>query len=69
METTEEQVYEVDKILKWRKTKMGRRTIREYLVTWYGYPLEDAQWIPETNWQDQAQLKAHVKQDRPREEK
>ena len=34
--------YEVDKILKWRKTKHGRCTIREFLVTWSGYPLEEA---------------------------
>ena len=33
VETPEEPFYEVDKILKWRKIKRGRRTIREFLVT------------------------------------
>ena len=42
METPTEPYYEVDKILKWRKTKRGRRTIREFLVTRTGYPLEEA---------------------------
>ena len=50
VQVSDEPFYEVDKILKWRKTKIGHRTMKEYLVTWKGYPLEDAQWIPETNW-------------------
>ena len=43
-----EPVYEVDKILKSHKVKVGRRTTREFLVTWCGYPLDEAQWIPKT---------------------
>ena len=68
VETPEEPFYEVDKILKWRKIKRGRRTIREFLVTWTGYPLEDAQWIPESNWRDPSKLEEYIKQDRPTEE-
>ena len=49
VQVSDEPFYEVDKILKWRKTKVGRRTMKEYLVTWRGYLLEDAQWIPEAN--------------------
>ena len=26
--------------------------MKEYLVTWRGYLLEDAQWIREVNWRD-----------------
>ena len=69
METPEEPFYEVDKILKWRKIKRGRRTTREFLVTWVGYPLEDAQWIPESNWRGPSKLNEYIQQDRPREEK
>ena len=68
METPEEPFYEVDKILKWRKIKRGRRTIQKFLVTWTGYPLEDAQWIPESNWRDPSKLEEYIKQDRPTEE-
>ena len=39
-------------VIEWRKTKVGQRTMKEYLVTWRGYPLEDAQWILEANWRD-----------------
>ena len=69
VQVSDEPFYEVDKILKWRKTTVGRRTIKEYLVTWTGYPLEDAQWIPETNWRDPTKLKAYIKQDKPTEER
>ena len=69
VQVSDEPFYEVDKILKWRKTKMGRRTMKEYLVTWKGYPLEDAQWIPETNWRDPMMLKTYIQEDHPTEEK
>ena len=68
VQVSDEPFYEVDKILKWRKTKVGRRVMKEYLVTWKGYPLEDAQWIPEANWRDPKMLKTYIKQDRPTEE-
>ena len=61
--------YEVERILKWRKVKVGRKTTREFLVTWHGYPLEEAQWIPETNFPYPSQLKQQLKDDRPVEDK
>ena len=68
IQVSDELCYEVDKILKWRKTKVGHRMMKEYLVTWKGYPLEDAQWIPKANWRDPKMLKTYIKQDRPTEE-
>ena len=69
VQVSDEPFYQVDKILKWRKTKVGLRTMREFLVTWKGYPLEDAQWIPKTNWRDPKMLKTYIKEDRPTEDK
>ena len=69
MEASDEPFYEVDKILKWRKTKVGRRTVKEYLATWRGYPLSDAQWIPETNWRDPTKLTEYIEQDKPTEDR
>ena len=60
--------YEIDHILKWRKVKVGRRTTREFLVTWHGYPLDEAQWVPEANFPYPAQLKQQLKDDRPVED-
>ena len=68
VQVSNEPFYEVDKILKWRKPKVGRRMMKEYLVTWRGYLLEDAQWIPEANWRDPKILKTYIKQDEPTEE-
>ena len=61
--------YEVERILRWRRVQVGRKKMREFLVTWHGYPLEEAMWIPESNFHFPAQLKAQIKQDRPVEEK
>ena len=45
-----EPLYEVERILKWRKVRVGRRSTQEFSVTWRGYPLDEAQWIPEVNF-------------------
>ena len=68
VQVSDEPFYEVDQILKWRKTKVGRHVMKEYLATWRDYPPEDAQWIPEANWRDPKMLKTYIKQDRPTEE-
>ena len=60
--------YEIDRILKWRRVKVGRKKTREFLVTWYGYPLDEAQWIPEANFPYPAQLRQQLKDDRPVED-
>ena len=40
VQVCDEPFYEVDKILTWKKTIVGQCTLKEYLVTWTGYPLE-----------------------------
>ena len=42
VQVSNEPFYEVNKILKWRKTEVGRRMMKEHLVTWRGYHVEDA---------------------------
>ena len=37
-----EQYYEIEKILRWRKVKRGRKILKEYLVLWKGYPIAEA---------------------------
>ena len=64
----EDKEYRVERILRWRWTGRGRRRKREFLVTWEGYPLEDAQWIPASNFTDPAGLEEQIAQDRPIEE-
>ena len=69
IEPMREPVYEVEKLLRWRKVQKGRKTIREYLVTWTGYPLEEAMWIPEENFTYPRLIKSMIKRDNPIEEK
>ena len=61
--------YEVERILRWRRVQIGRRKVREFLVTWHGYPLEEAMWIPETNFHYPEQLKKQLRQDKPVEDR
>ena len=63
------QTYTVERILRWRKVQMGRRRVWEFLVTWHGYPLEEAMWIPEQNFPYPQELKKMLKQDRPVEDR
>ena len=69
IEPTKEPVYEVEKILRWRKVQKGRKTVREFLVTWTNYPLEEAMWIPEDNFTYPRLIKQMMKRDQPIEEK
>ena len=39
--------FEIEKLLRWRRVKVGNRMQREFLVLWKGWGLEDASWIPE----------------------
>ena len=68
LEVSQEPVYQVERILKWRKVAGGRRGEKEVLVTWTGYPLEEAQWINEKNFTSPARFRKQMKQDRPVEE-
>ena len=68
VELEPEDGYEVERILKWRRAKMGRRMTREFLVTWRDYPLDEAQWIPESNFHDPAQMRDHIRRDHPIED-
>ena len=44
--------YFVEEIVNHRERKRGRRTVKEYLVFWEGYPAHDATWEPEDNLQN-----------------
>ena len=66
LQGTDEPHYEVERILRWRKTKGIKR--REYLTLWTGYPLEEATWEPEENFDDKEVLLRSLKEDNPPEE-
>ena len=65
VELEPEETYQIERILKWRRVKSGRRASREFLVEWRGYPLDEAQWVPERNFPYPDQMRAQIRQDRP----
>ena len=68
VEPATEPIYEVEKLLRWRWVTKGRKRYREFLVTWTGYPLEEAMWIPEKNFTYPKLIKQMMKQDKPVED-
>ena len=68
VEPEPEPVYEVEKLLGWQTVQVGRRKSREFLVTWTGYPLEEAMWIPEKNFTYPRLIKQMMQRDKPVEE-
>ena len=61
-------VYNVERILRWRFVRCGRRRVREFLVTWEGFPLDEAESIREEDFCNREMLQAQIEQDRPRED-
>ena len=41
----EEPYCNIEKTLRWRKVKRGRKILKEYLILWKGYPVEEASWV------------------------
>ena len=65
----EEPYFEVEKILRWRKVKRRNQIIKQYLVLWRNYPVEDAQWIEADQFSHPGQLQSYLDEDQPLEEK
>jgi Chromo (CHRromatin Organisation MOdifier) domain len=61
----EEEEYEVDQILDTRVRKRGRYTIRQYLVSWKGYPQEENTWQTEESLHKCAELLANFRSRHP----
>ncbi len=60
--------YEVERILRWRWKGPSGRRYKEFLVLWTGYSVDDASWIPATNFDDPQGLKELIERDRPVED-
>ena len=65
----EEPFYEIEWILRWRKTKRKNKIMKQYLVLWRGYPVEDSMWIEANQFSYLGQLQEYLREDNPQEEK
>ena len=54
LDVPDETMYEVERVLRYRKQKKKNRTVREFITVWEGFTLEDASWEPEENFSDLA---------------
>ena len=65
----EEPYYEIEKILRWRKVKRNKKIIKEYVVLWKNFPVEETSWIQSNQFSHPAQLQDYIKEDQPQEQK
>ena len=65
----EEPFWEVEKILRWRKIKKNKKIIKEYLVLWKGFPVEEATWVIPEQFIQPELLQQFIQEDKPVEDK
>ena len=61
--------YEIESILRWRKFKRNKKIVRNYLVFWRGYPVEEATWIQAEQFSHPRQLNNYLEEGNLEEEK
>ena len=69
LELEDDQSYEVEKMLRWRWSgPSGKRRKKEFLVLWVGYSIDDASWIPGSNFDYPQELQKMIDHANPIEE-
>ena len=64
----EEPYWEIEKILRWRKIIKNKKIIKEYLILWKGFPVEEAIWIIQDQLIRPELLQQFIQEDKPVEE-
>ena len=65
----EEPFWEVEKILRWRKVTRNKKFIKEYLVLWRGFPVEESTWVKPEQFNKPELLQKFIQEDKPVEDK
>ena len=65
----EEPYYDIERILRWRKIKRNKKIIKEYLVLWKEYPVEEATWVTPEQFVRPELLQPFIREDQPVEER
>ena len=65
----DEPYWEIEKILRWRKTKRKNKLIKEYLVLWKGFPVDEAGWITQEQFIQPELLNQFIQDDKPSEDR
>ena len=64
----QQQYFNIEKILRWWWSSKTQQRQREFLVLWQRYPVEEAEWIPVSYFNDQDALQEDVRTGRILEE-
>ena len=59
---------DVKKLLRWRWRGPSQRRVKEYLVLWKNWSIDDASWVPEENFDYPRELKKMIARDKPIED-
>ena len=65
----EEPYWEIERLLRWRKIKKNKKIIKEYLVLWKGFPVEEASWVQAEQFSHPEQIQKYIEEDQPLEQK
>ena len=65
----EEPYWEIERLLRWRKIKKNKKIIKEYLVLWKGFPVEEASWVQAEQFSHPEQIQQYIEEDQPLEQK
>ena len=63
LELEDDQSYKVEKLLRRRWSGPRGKHVRQYLVLWSGYSIDDASWIPATNFDYPEELTTMITRD------
>ena len=64
----EEPYWEIERLLRWRKIKRNKKIIKEYLVLWKGFPMEEASWVQAEQFSYPEQIQQYIEEDQPLEQ-
>ena len=65
----EEPYWEIERLLRWRKIKKNKKIIKECLVLWKGFPVEEASWVQAEQFSHLEQIQQYIEEDQPLEQK
>ena len=65
----EEPYWEIERLLRWRKIKRNKKIIKEYVVLWKGFPVEEASWVQAEQFSHPEQIQKYIEEDQPLEQK
>ena len=68
VETEDDEPYDVEKLLQWRWRGPSQRRVKEYLVLWKDWSIDDASWVPEEHFDHPRELRKMIARDKPIED-